>query len=122
MNHLRTLRLANYAMAGLEVVGLTILVITAALIATLSPIPADEVVLFWGVMGGVSALLVVWVGLFLVAASSVGRGRGRALQTVLGVFSLGSFPFGFLYGVYALWVVWMNEETRAAFDGGGELA
>ena len=54
----------------------------------------------------------------LVAARKVSQGRGRTLQTVLAALSLGNCP-GFLYGGYALWVCWVNPESKALFEQGG---
>ena len=32
-----------------------------------------------------------------------------------------SFPFGTIYAGYALWVCWMNEDTKRAFEAGGTI-
>jgi hypothetical protein len=68
------------------------------------------------VFGAVIVYLAVVGALYVMAATRIGQGRGRNLQTVLAVLSMFNIPLGLLYGSYALWVCWFNDATRVLFD------
>lgn len=68
------------------------------------------------VLGGTVMYLAIIGALHLMVAARVGRGRGRTLQTVLAVLSIFNVPVGLAYGIYALWVCWFNDSTRALFE------
>ena len=70
-----------------------------------------------GVSIGFAALIIfVLFALYIVAGRKVAVGRGRILQTILAVLAITNLPIGTIYGAYALWVCWMNEETKKVFE------
>lgn len=118
MEHLNRLRILNYVMAAVEGLGLVALVATMGLVGATQPLGANELWIIVGVTGGAALLLLGLIAGFMVAAGRVARGQGKVLETVLAVLTLGNFPGG-LFGVYALWVMWYNPETKAIFADGG---
>ena len=62
-----------------------------------------------------AVLIFIVAALHFAVARKVENGQGRLLQTILVVFNIGNFPVGTAYGVYALWVCYMNEETKHMF-------
>jgi len=123
MNHLAVLKWLNVASVVLLLVsgGLTAVsvgVSSAALVV------ADERMLLAAgpmVLFTVLVLFVLFVlaGFCAVAAWRLERGGGRAAQTVAALASVTSVPLGTAYGVYALWVCWVNPETRDGFTTSG---
>lgn len=114
MSHLRTLGILNVVYAAivlLACLGAAALLAIPALSGEGMGLGLGELV----ILGAAVGLVLVLGVLYVVAASLVAKGRGRILQTVLAVMSLGSVPVGTAYGIYALWVCWMNEETKALF-------
>ncbi len=120
MNHLNNLKLVNYVLGALNllVALLTILggiatvgmgVASGADIGSMVP----SIVMF-GVFTFSIGIVAV---LFFMAGGRVARAKGRVLQTILAVLSLPSCP-GIFYGAYALWVCWMNAESKALLDQG----
>jgi hypothetical protein len=124
MQHLKNLRLANLVMAGLNaLVGVGFGLVYAALgvFALVSGgedgVVPGAIMLAAGVFVG--ALVLGFAVLFFLAGRKVATGQGRTLQTILGVLTVANIPIGTLYGGYALWVCWMNEETKKVFEAGG---
>jgi hypothetical protein len=114
MKHLRILKLLNRVYAAL--VFLTCLgVVAAVAIPTFAGGRMGIGLAELSILGGVFVIAVILGVLYLATGKLVAEGRGRILQTVMAVLSLGSAPVGTAYGVYALWVCWMNEETKALF-------
>jgi len=69
---------------------------------------------FLAACGGAITVLLGMLSLAHVGcAVTLGRGRGRALQTTVALLLLPTLPIGTAYGCYALWVCWANPETRA---------
>ncbi len=121
-NHLDYLGLFNYmAAAFYAVVGAVVIPVSLALVwAFVGPVPAEE----QGALFGALALGVVSCWAFAVFAwamgSRVSEGRWRGVQTVWAAMSVANNPpLGTAYGLYALWVCWVNPETRAAFERAG---
>jgi hypothetical protein len=118
MKHLRTLKLANYVLgAFVSLIALFgLLHIVAGIVA--DPQPTDT--------GGKAIFILFGLVLFLAGAGltaahiytglMVTAGRGRAAQTTLATMHIANFPLGTLYAVFAMWVCWMNPETKAIFD------
>lgn len=118
MQHLDYLKYANFAMAALYALALLIVLVAVGLqIGLVVSNGADTSALIPLVIGGGAALFVVLalLVLFVVTGRMVGSGRGRILQTVLAVLNIGNCP-GVFYAVYALWVCWLNDETKVAFE------
>ena len=117
MNHLRILRLLNVAMgaftalAGLLFLALFVL---PGLLACNDGEPMGAIFILSGTL--VTVLLVGLGALHVLAGSLVAVGRGRALQTALAVVQVSTFPIGTVYAIYALWVCWLNERSKKAFE------
>jgi len=69
------------------------------------------------ITGVVLMLIAALTVLAIIAARGVMWGRGRWAQTVLALVSLPNLPIGTAYGAYALWVCWLNADTRRTFRG-----
>lgn len=110
MGHLGMLRLLNLGFAllafgaGAAIAGLW----------TLPVLQGSSDDLGIACLGAAGAVVFVAVGLaHLVVLVALGRGRGRALQTVLALALIVTLPLGTAYALYALWVCWLNPLTRA---------
>ena len=57
-------------------------------------------------------------GLMVMTGRGLEQGRGRIVQSIICAICLPSFPVGTAIGAYGLWACWMNEESKAAFEGG----
>lgn len=119
MRHLKLLKYGNYISA---VMLLLAMVATAgSVVASLMVLNMAEPVDMAAVIPSVAitALLVLMMAammiLALVSARGIEQGRGRIPQTALAILSLSSVPLGTLFGGYALWVCWLNEDTKASF-------
>ncbi|MEZ4238577.1 MAG: hypothetical protein R3F59_20970 [Myxococcota bacterium] len=119
MEHLKYLSLINYAFAALTGLAGAFLVL-GGLLGVGSMLMSSTDMVSLAIMAVsmtfASVLVVVLAVLYAVTGRRVAAGRGRILQTVLGVLALGNLPLGTIYGLYALWVCWGNEETKAAFE------
>lgn len=119
MNHLRILKILNWINVGLLVFGvvLTLGVLGATYAAVVSADPMARAAL--NPTLAITAISLAPVAgmavLALAAALTLESGRGRVPQTLLAIAGLTSVPLGTMYGAYALWVCWWNEETRAKF-------
>lgn len=118
MQHLEILRIVNYVYAALLGIGALVLLAIVAGVGVgeralngVTGLQAVNVVLL--ILTGLLALL---AGLLVLAGSLVGRARGRVLQTVLAIVKLFEFPIGTVYGAYALWVCWIHDPSRLAFE------
>ena len=121
MEHLKYLAWINYGFAALTgLVG--VFVVLMGLLAGGSMLlgnASDAMVglVITVVTIGISALLVfALAAAYAFAGRAVSAGKGRILQTILAILAVGNLPIGTIYGVYALWVCWANEETKARFD------
>jgi len=125
VKHLNYLKLINYLMAGMFLFFgiLSVLLISIPLIIGLTQggMGASELGILCGAALGSFLLLGVFAVLYFVAGRKVARGRGRILQTILCVLSISNLPIGTAYGIFGLWVCWMNDETKAIFEEGGIL-
>lgn len=116
MDHLRQLKLANFAMAGLQAFGLLVAIVFIVVGIVLA---GDDPDLGWQFIRiGIAAAIqsVAFGAAHILVGYLVGSGRGRAGQTVLAVLLLGGAPIGTIYGVYALWVCWFHPESKARFE------
>ncbi len=125
MQHLGYLKIANFIFAGC-MAGISLLavaMICVPLVAGLASgqMGASEMVIFIVTAAVAFVTLLLMAAFYAVLGKKVSRGRWRLVQTIAAVFSLGSFPIGTAYAIFALWVCWGNEETRAIFDEGGIL-
>lgn len=122
MDHLRTLKILDYVCAALLLlVGVLLVGTTLLAVGLVLASDPDQLV---AVLPSAVITLVVAVPLagefvlLLFAARGVEHGRGRIPQTIVAVLSLASIPFGTAFGVYSIWVCWVNEETKARFEQG----
>jgi len=117
MAHLGTLRVMNLVYAVLDVlIGLLFLVLWG--IGGILAIRDGEPMGWLFVLGGVIACALLW-GLAMLharVARSLPLARGRIAQTALATLQLMAFPVGTAYALYALWVCWVNDETKTRFD------
>lgn len=121
MNHLRILRILDWisvAMLGLVAlvvlgtVAFTVWVVQQAGEAAVAVLP--PVLLIHGVT--VVILLAMIVPLAR-AANGLEKGRGRLAQSLVAVLSMLGVPMGTAFGVYSLWALWVNPDTKARFEG-----
>jgi len=112
MKHLDTLKTVHRAMGGLAILGALVVWGVACWLGTL---PETEM---WSIAFVIVAgCLSLGIGfLFFVSANKVARGEGRTLATVLAALQIGNCP-GIFVAIYTLWVCWINEETKAVFEG-----
>ena len=64
----------------------------------------------------VFAVLLLLAAPHVYLALTIEKGRGRWLQTALGVIALGAFPIGTVIGVLAIWVCWFGESAKLFDD------
>jgi len=120
MNHLRILKYLNYTSFALLVLagGITLVSIGVTAAAVVAAAPEAALVLIPSV--AITLLTLLFIGVIawfaLLAGRGIEHGRGRISQTIVAVGSLASAPLGTAFGIYALWVCWVNEETKATFD------
>jgi hypothetical protein len=118
MDHLQILKILNYLSAALQgLVGLLCLAGGVFSGVTIIGLQGDVVsgLITVVVYLVITVFVFAMAGLFVFCGNGVGQGKRRTLQTVLAVLSLGSCP-GIFYGIYALWVLWGNEDTKAKFE------
>jgi hypothetical protein len=117
MKHLDTLKTVHRALGGLAILGALIVWAVGWWIGTLPDTEAWSIGLVI-----VAGFLSLGFGfLFFVSANNVARGEGRTLATVLAALQIGNCP-GIFVAIYTLWVCWINEETKAVFEGAGSTA
>ena len=64
-------------------------------------------------------MVVASIVLYVITGKKVEQGRWRIMQTVLAILNLGSNPpLGTAYGIYAMYVCWFNEKSKACFESG----
>lgn len=117
MQHLGNLRVFNLVYAVLDVlVGLLFVVLWG--IGGILAIRDGEPMGWLFLLGGVVACALLWglAALHVRVAQSLPLSRGRILQSALAVLQIAAFPIGTAYALYALWVCWINDETKTRFD------
>ncbi|MBN2798369.1 MAG: hypothetical protein JXX28_04415 [Deltaproteobacteria bacterium] len=123
MKHLKILRILDLVLGTITVAtGLAVLLlaITPVGLSALPGVSGSEQLTLWatgGLAGALGLLMLTEGALLFLAAQRVLHGRGRLLQSLVAVLNLGSIPTGLLFGLYALWVCWVNPESRASFEG-----
>ena len=116
MEHLTILKTINYIYAALFGLGA---VIGGVALVGLSVIPLADgdggglILTFMGLM--LAVVLGLFALLHVVVGKGVEQGRFRIMQTILAVLNVSNFPVGAAYGIYALWVCWANDDTKASF-------
>jgi len=114
MGRLEILRVLNFAIGAYTVV-IGLLFGVFFLLPAL--IERDMTTVLIAVIGLLIFLLLAGIGAaHVVVGYLVGSGRGRIPQTLLALTQLTSFPFGTGYALYALWVCWVDEDAKRAFD------
>jgi hypothetical protein len=116
--HLDLLRLFNYLAAAFYVViGVTLVPLCVAVVEITGSVPSGDVPVLYGALATGTLMCFFFAVMAWAMASRVAEGRWRWLQTVWAVLNLSNNPpFGAAYGLYALWVCWINPETKAAFE------
>lgn len=116
MNHLRTLKYLNFAIAAY-----TLLI--GGLFLALWVLPG-LLVLYGGEWPGAIFVLAGLLSFLLLGGIGVAHaytgfmitaGRARVTQTVLALMQLTNFPVGTAYALYALWVCWVDDKTAKVF-------
>ena len=121
MTHLKYLSWVSYGMAlffGMFTAFFAFGTFVSTVLPILDGAPASAVFAsFFGVASSTLILAAISV-VYLVAGRVAALGRMRGLQTLVAVVSLFTCP-GALYGWYALYVCYLNEESRSLFEQGG---
>lgn len=118
MKHLEYLRIANFVFAGI-----TSISAISALLGALGVISVGAALGEW-VIGGASGGVLIFVALFeateattlVITAQRIRHGRWRLVQSSLSIICFTNVPVGMLFGLYSIWVCWVNPETRARFE------
>jgi len=117
MGHLGTLKTVNtvfavlfyllgmFTLVGLSIVG--VLILGDDLVGGL-------VMIGGGVGAGVVCIVMGMV--YHMTGKRLVQGRWRIMQTILAVLNVTNIPIGTAYALFALWVCWMNEESKAFFE------
>lgn len=120
MEHLKYLAWFNYVLAAFSALAGVLVLLGGALVAGTALMSGDGdamPLVITGASLGVAALIVgALTVLYIVTGRRVSAGRGRILQSILGVLAIGNIPVGTIYGAYALWVCWINEDTKKVFE------
>jgi uncharacterized RDD family membrane protein YckC len=101
MTHVNILRVVNYLYGAL--------LFFAALLMFGAGGSRDGIYALAAIVGFVFGVLAI------VSGIRVADGEGRGLQTLVAVLSATSFPIGTIYCAYAIYVCWINAESRACF-------
>lgn len=120
MEHLRALRWLNFAVGAYTVLVGGIFLAGYALPGLFAFREGVGWGLVFVLVGILVFLLLAGLGiLHLLTGFWVSAGRGRIAQTALAVMQLASFPIGTAYALYALWVVWLNDDSAKKFERPG---
>jgi VIT1/CCC1 family predicted Fe2+/Mn2+ transporter len=121
MHHLRYLSVINKVSAVFDVVVLGLCGLVCIVLAIFIPGQGAAEMVIWIGTGLMLLVFGVLFGvLFWILANKIALGQWRMFQTVMAVLSMGNNPpIGIAYAIYAFWVCWVNEETKAVFERGG---
>ncbi|MFW5921428.1 MAG: hypothetical protein ACOCUS_06265 [Polyangiales bacterium] len=116
MGHLKALRALNFALGAYTFVfGL----LFVAMFGLPWLIERDTTTFVVALVGVLVFLLLGGLGVaHVVVGYLVGAQRGRIAQTVLAFVQVSSFPVGTVFALYALYVCWLNDASRRAFERG----
>ena len=120
MEHLGYLKVVNFVYAGFMAL-LALMTLLGGGGATFLELPVfgGGFVLFKILLTVLVTALLAGLSLFYFrVGQEVENGQWRAAQTVLIVFNMFNCP-GVLYSAYAVWVCWINVETRDVFETTG---
>jgi hypothetical protein len=119
--HLKYLKFVNYALAGLCLLVAVLTLLSAFAFGGWIAVSGGSFDAMAGPLVGItlSAIINGMLAMLLFSlGGQVARAKGRGLQTLLAVLGLCNCPFGWLYAGYAIWVCWVNGETRPLFEQG----
>jgi len=117
MIHLRTLKLLNLVMGAVTALAGLLFLAMFVIPGLLACNDGERMGAVFILSGTLVTVLLVGLGLaHVLAGNLVAVGRGRALQTALAVLQVSTFPIGTAYAIYALWVCWLNEPSKRAFE------
>ena len=122
--HIRIAALVTLVSGILALVPVILLVLVSAGIMAAGAVDTGDGAFPGFFVGGILGL--VALGFAITAIPSIAAGFGlmarrpwaRVLTIVLGVINLFFFPIGTLIGAYQLWVLAVNQDTRAAYESG----
>ena len=129
MEHLRIIRIIDYISGGVSVlVGFGLIVtffLGAGLVEFLGQ--GDEKVrtilaIVFGTVGLIAGAVLVLLGLLSVMAGMALCNLqvwSRIFHIVVAILNIPNVPIGTAIGIYVLWVLLVNEQTRALFDRAG---
>ncbi len=89
MKHLKILAILNYVGVALYLMAMMLMLAAGGAAFAFGDLPEDEMVMVGATLGATMFILMGVTVLCLVAGRKISRGRGRMLQTILGVLSLG---------------------------------
>ncbi|CAG0987962.1 hypothetical protein ARNL5_02992 [Anaerolineae bacterium] len=117
MAHLKTLKIVNFVIGAYTFVLGLLLLVMFVIPGLWGYFDGQDEALIAVLVGIVAFLLVGGLGaLHIVIGYLVGSGRGRVGQTLLASMQLMSFPVGTAYALYALYVCWVDAESKKKFD------
>ena len=117
MGHLGLLKTVNtifavlfYLLGVLTLLGISIL----GVLMLGDDLVGGLVMIFAGVVAGVVCIAMGLV--YQMTGKRIVQGRWRIMQTILALMNITNIPIGTAYALFALWLCWMNEETKAFFE------
>jgi hypothetical protein len=113
---LRTLKLANIALAGFSCLGFLFALtwIIVGLFGSGEDKAGNATFVLYGVI--MSIVFLALAAAHVYTGFMVTAGRARAMQTTLATLHFATFPLGTLYAIYAMWVCWIDPQTSKIFD------
>jgi len=120
VDHLENLKFVNYAMIVLNLLMAAAVVAAGGLQVFLLYLAGEVAV--GAYIAPVCVPVTIGFVLFLMAymhlqtGVRVVWGGGRSLQTVMAILSMCNCPIGTFYAAYAIWVVWIGEESYREFE------
>ena len=119
MKHLQYLQFANYMTAAFyAAIGIAMVPLCLILFHVFAvDIAPEEVTMVYAALAAGVSMSLGFAAFATVMGRRVVEGRWRGIQSVWAVLTAANNPpAGQVYGAYALWVCWGNDETRAVFD------
>ena len=113
----------DYIYGALSIILAALLLLGGTLLSALGPLRnmfPDE--LLGGLVGGVIVLVSLIVLAFGILYVILGKAIkefkmwAKIVQIILAIFSLFNFPIGTIIGVFILWVLLLNKETRDLYS------
>lgn len=103
MSSLATLRTVNFVLAGFTILA------SLFIAAMASSTTGEGPLLLAAGVGFIAGVL------YIITGNRVAEGEGRVMQTIMAVLAASSIPIGTAYCAYAIYVCWINDESKACF-------